>query len=70
MKYWFGYPVHECECGFSTPDEDEFNRHLIRKKHKRKEEPKPVPAKKQDAKPAEDSAEAKKAAKAKEEENA
>ena len=44
MKYWFGYPVRECECGFSTPDEDEFNRHLARKGHKPKAEPAAKPA--------------------------
>lgn len=33
MKYWFGYPVLECECGFSTPDEDEFLRHLKKYRH-------------------------------------
>lgn len=37
MKYWFGYPVLECECGFSTPDEDEFLRHLKKYKHSRKQ---------------------------------
>lgn len=39
MKYWFGYPVLECECGFETPDEDEFRRHLLKTGHKRKAEP-------------------------------
>ena len=34
MRTWFGYPVRECECGFSTPDEDEFQRHLRLKGHK------------------------------------
>lgn len=42
MKYWFGYPMKECECGFTTPDEDEFQNHLIRKGHKEKKETKPA----------------------------
>ena len=36
MKYWFGHPVKECECGFTTPDEKEFSRHLAEKRHKPK----------------------------------
>ncbi len=36
MKYWFGHPVKECVCGFSTPDEDEFKRHISRKGHSEK----------------------------------
>lgn len=39
MKYWFGYQVRECECGFETPDEDEFARHLAKTHHKEKIEP-------------------------------
>ena len=53
MKYWFGYRVLECECGFSTPDEDDFNRHLTMKGHKPKEITEKAPAKKAGAKSAE-----------------
>lgn len=30
MKYWNGYPLLECPCGFVTPDEDDFERHIKR----------------------------------------
>ena len=58
MKYWYGFPVRECECGFSTPDEDDFARHLKSKGHKMKAEPQPkAPVRKRkENKPAEPSA--------------
>ena len=40
MKYWFGHPMRECQCGFCTPDEDEFLAHLKKTGHQQKQEPK------------------------------
>ena len=40
MKYWFGHPIRECQCGFETPDEDEILEHLKKTGHQLKQEPK------------------------------
>ena len=45
MATWFGLPVRECECGFTTPDGKEFERHLTLKRHKAKAEPEQKQAK-------------------------
>lgn len=41
MIQWFGHPVKVCECGFTTPDENDFLRHLQGKGHKEKPDTKP-----------------------------
>ena len=34
MKYWFGHPFYECECGFTSLDKEAFEQHIARKGHK------------------------------------
>lgn len=37
MKYWFGHPFYECECGFTSLDKAVFEQHIARKGHKQRD---------------------------------
>lgn len=36
-RYWDGWLIRECVCGFETLDEDEFEKHCMKQGHRPRE---------------------------------